>query len=512
MSNYSPLRYPGGKSALYPIVASVIKSNKMEHCIYVEPFAGGASIAWSLLVDGVVDHVIINDADKAVYSFWRAIMESTQWFVEKIQVTPVTVDEWRKQKNIFRSAKKYSKELGFAMFFLNRTNRSGILDAGPIGGYNQSGEYKIDCRFNKDVLIKKILKIAKYRSQVKVYNQDISVFLRRFLPQESGNGDLLIYFDPPYYEKGQRLYMNHFSKKDHERLRDAIVLLKCKWIMTYDEKNEIDKLYANYEKCRFSINYSLSNKKKGGELMIFKDKSCIPSSKVISRLSRAVSFGQICLEGNEMDNCRFCGIANGCDNERKPENAKIAEGENYFAISSIGALVEGWTLVVPKKHCCSMKAIYSDAEFTTFMNRLVSALAACYGPVIAFEHGPNREGSDTSCGTDHAHIHLVPYHSLLEILNNMDLEWKVCCASQVDSFVGGNEYLFYCEPGEKWDDPIGCVHILKTPISQFFRRVIAEDLGIFDKFNYKTNPDTSLTLKTIEKVQKFFSAHSEGEK
>ena len=296
MSNYSPLRYPGGKSSLYPVVASVIRANKMKHCIYVEPFAGGASIAWSLLVDSVVDHVIINDADKAVYSFWRAITECTQWFIEKIRSTPITVDEWRKQKNILRDTKKYSKELGFAMFFLNRTNRSGILNAGPIGGYTQGGEYKIDCRFNKDVLIKKILKIAEYRNKVKVYNQDISVFLKRFLPPESENCDLFVYFDPPYFEKGQRLYLNHFSSEEHERLRDAVGLLKCKWIMTYDDKAEIDILYAAYEKYRFTINYSLSNKKKGGELMIFKDKSCIPSSEVITKLSRTVSFA------NESDN------------------------------------------------------------------------------------------------------------------------------------------------------------------------------------------------------------------
>lgn len=213
-----------------------------------------------------------------------------------------------------------------------------------------------------------------------------------------------------------------------------------------------------------------------------------------------------------MNNCRFCGIANGYDNGQRPENAKIVESDNYFAISSIGALVEGWMLIVPKNHCCSMKTIYSDTEFIVFTNRLVNALVACYGPVIAFEHGPNREGSDTSCGTDHAHIHLVPYHSLTAKLESMDLEWKKCCASQVDTLVGTNEYLFYCEPGEKWEDPTGYVHILKAPISQFFRQVIAEAQGVFDKFNYKTNPDISLTLKTIEKMQEYFSVRSEGEK
>ena len=160
MENYSPLRYPGGKSALYPAIANIIESNNMKHCIYIEPFAGGANIAWSLLINGIVDYIIINDADKSIYSFWRAITESTHWFIEKIESVSVTVDEWRKQRAILQESSRYSKELGFAMFFLNRTNRSGILDAGPIGGYDQSGTYKIDCRFNKEVLIKKISKIV----------------------------------------------------------------------------------------------------------------------------------------------------------------------------------------------------------------------------------------------------------------------------------------------------------------------------------------------------------------
>lgn len=509
MSNYSPLRYPGGKSALYPVISSVIKSHRMKHCIYVEPFAGGAGIAWSLLIDGVVDRVIINDADKAVYSFWRAIMESTQWFVEKIRTTPITVNEWRKQRDILRNSKKYSKELGFAMFFLNRTNRSGILDAGPIGGYDQAGEYKIDCRFNRDELIRKILKIAEYRSKTKIYNQDISTFLKRFLPQGNENNEIFVYFDPPYYEKGQRLYMNFFSSKDHERLRDSVALLDCRWIMTYDDKPEIEELYESYQKSHFSINYSLSNKKKGGELMIYKDTSCVPSSEVISKLSRAVSFGNICLEGKKLDNCRFCGIANGNNNAQKPENVKIAESEKFFAISSVGALVEGWTLIAPKHHCCSMKDLYSEEEFSSFTNQLVSILTACYGPVIAFEHGPNREGSDTSCGTDHAHIHIVPYHSLVAKLDDMDMEWQTCSASQICALVGGNEYLFYCEPGTKWDNPTGRVHVLKESISQFFRKVIAEDLGAPDRFNYKTNPDTTLTLKTIERVRNYCAQHCE---
>ena len=506
MENYSPLRYPGGKSALYPAIANIIESNNMKHCIYIEPFAGGANIAWSLLINGIVDYIIINDADKSVYSFWRAITESTHWFIEKIESVSVTVDEWRKQRAILQESSRYSKELGFAMFFLNRTNRSGILDAGPIGGYDQSGTYKIDCRFNKASLIKKISKIAEYKKNVKIYNQDISIFLLHYLPRWIDKGEIFIYFDPPYYEKGQRLYMNYFSGEDHERLRDAVSSLDCKWVMTYDDNIEIDKLYEHYQRFHFSVNFSLANKKKGGELMIFKDSSCIPSAKIIKNLPKTISFDSdsISLEENKMSVCRFCSIANKGDFLQKPENKIIAETNDYFAISSVGALVEGWTLIVPKKHCCSMKALYSEKQFAEFTSNVIEALEKCYGPVIAFEHGPNREGSATSCGTNHAHIHLVPYHSLIQKLDTIEFDWQICTASQVDALVGNNEYLFYCEPIRKWDNPNGRVHILKEPISQFFRKVIAEDQGNIEKYNYKTNPDTTLTLKTIKNLQTFF--------
>ena len=143
------------------------------------------------------------------------------------------------------------------------------------------------------------IRISAYRNKVKIYNQDIFSFLKWYLPQAGKNRDMFVYFDPPYYEKGHRLYMNCFSSKDHERLRDAVSQLNCKWIMTYDDKAEIKELYQHYQKLRFFINYSLSNKKKGGELMIFKDTSCIPSFAVIDKLSKAVVFDNLYLEGIE---------------------------------------------------------------------------------------------------------------------------------------------------------------------------------------------------------------------
>ena len=199
--------------------------------------------------------------------------------------------------------------------------------------------------------------------------------------------------------------------------------------------------------------------------------------------------------------CRFCNIAYGGEMAFRKENTKIAESNKYFAISSVGALVEGWTLVIPKKHSCSMKNVYADKDFVEFTNEMVQILQKQYGHIIAFEHGPNREGSETSCGTDHAHIHLVPYHSLLKSLAKTNLEWQDCATTEISNQVGNSEYLFYCEPSDGWQNPLGKLHILQTPISQFFRKMIAIDQGNEEKYNYKINPDLTFTLKTIKTLK-----------
>ncbi len=203
-----------------------------------------------------------------------------------------------------------------------------------------------------------------------------------------------------------------------------------------------------------------------------------------------------------MKTCRFCDIAN--DKSKRNADTIFAQNEDFFAISSVGALVEGWSLIVPRKHCCSMKDIYAESSFVEFSNKIATALKECYGPIIAFEHGPNREDSETSCGTNHAHIHFVPYHSIIAQLDNIGLSWQKCYADAVKEIVGNNEYLFYVEVGETWEKSPGRVHILEKPISQFFRRVIADDLGIGEKYNYKINPDTKLTLKTIVRMTSYF--------
>ena len=134
----------------------------MKDCTYIEPFAGGAGVALYLLFEQKVSNVVINDFDKAIYSAWKAILEETDRFMELINCVPITLDEREHQKEIYlNNNKKYSFELGFAAFYLNRTNRSGILSAGPIGGYDQNGDYLIDARFNREALVDKIKRIKE---------------------------------------------------------------------------------------------------------------------------------------------------------------------------------------------------------------------------------------------------------------------------------------------------------------------------------------------------------------
>lgn len=279
--NYSPLRYPGGKSKIAPLIRLIIERCGSSDITYIEPFAGGAGVALSLLIENAVNQIVINDYDKAIYSFWRALKESPEKLIDLIEHTPITIEEWRHQKEIYCTQnKRYSVELGFAAFYLNRTNRSGILSAGPIGGYKQAGTYSINARFNREALIRRIREIEKHKSQIVVYNKEIRSFINCVIPKYQNNA--FVYFDPPYYENGQRLYKNFFSPTDHANIASAIINgVNCPWIITYDDVPELRRIYSGFVQRRYNLNYSAANKGKGSEIIIFKDLSLLPSSNEI---------------------------------------------------------------------------------------------------------------------------------------------------------------------------------------------------------------------------------------
>ena len=278
MINPSPLRYPGGKNRLAPLFAMIIKQLNIQSGTYIEPFAGGAGVALSLLLNGVVKNIVINDYDKAIYSFWRAVKQEPAALIKKIENTPITIDEWHKQKAVYSSSVSYSLDLAFATLFLNRTNRSGILSAGPIGGYSQSGKWRLDVRFKKEAIIEKIYSIAKFRKNITVYNKDIICLLRKY-SQRFGN-NTFYYFDPPYYNKGQKLYKNFFSHEDHKRIHDIIKgEIVAPWVVTYDDTKEISCLYEGHVMRRFDLTYSAANKGMASELMFFSDGRCCPTQE-----------------------------------------------------------------------------------------------------------------------------------------------------------------------------------------------------------------------------------------
>lgn len=291
--NYSPLRYPGGKSKIAPLIRLIIEKTGSSDITYIEPFAGGAGVALSLLIEGVVDQVVINDYDKAIYSFWRALKEAPQELIDLIEHTPLTIDEWKHQKDIYSTQnKRYSVELGFAAFYLNRTNRSGILSAGPIGGYNQTGNYGMDARFNRDALIGRIQEIAKYKSQIVVYNKEIRSFISGVIPKYQANA--FVYFDPPYFENGQRLYKNFFSPTDHTDIALSIINgVNCPWVITYDDVPELRGIYSNYVQRRYNLNYSAANKGKGSEIIIFKDSYLLPPSDEVRKCMGAFQLTEV---------------------------------------------------------------------------------------------------------------------------------------------------------------------------------------------------------------------------
>jgi len=278
--HYSPLRYPGGKGKLANYIKMVIEQNQLKGGYYIEPYAGGASIALDLLINKYASKILINDIDKSIYAFWHSVVNETDALCELIKKTRININSWKNQKTIQTQKDTRSLiKLGFSTFFLNRTNHSGIINGGVIGGVDQSGIWKINARYNKKVLIERIKTIAALKDKIEIYNLDACKFLDiadAISPQKS-----LFYLDPPYYVKGKALYVNHYSEEDHAVVAKHIKEMSNRnWIVSYDYVPQIIKLYNEFRKKIYTINYSVSkHSKKGKEVIIFSNNLNVPSIK-----------------------------------------------------------------------------------------------------------------------------------------------------------------------------------------------------------------------------------------
>lgn len=278
---YTPLRYPGGKSRFAPFIASIMKANGLEQGHYLEPYAGGAGVALELLFHGHASHIHINDIDPAIYFFWKAITENPEEVLRLLADTPINMEQWYKWRDIMLGKIDASEaEKGFATLFVNRTNRSGILLAGVIGGKAQAGTYKMDARFDKNAMAKRIGWIAERAKSISVYNEDAFSLLNKASDKLPSN--TLVYLDPPYYVKGKGLYRNFYEHDDHVAIADTLKngSFKLPWVVSYDNTPEICGIYEGTRSLAYSLNYTAQKRYHGDEVMFFPENLVVPDDHI----------------------------------------------------------------------------------------------------------------------------------------------------------------------------------------------------------------------------------------
>lgn len=275
--NRTPLRYPGGKQKLAPFIQEILECNHItDH--YIEPYAGGAGVGIELLLSKKIKHIHLNDSDIRLYAFWHTVKYESERLCQSILTASLTVEEWKIHREILKQPQKHSLfEIGFSTFYMNRCNRSGVLNAGVIGGMDQKGNYKIDARFSRNDLIRRIELITLFKDQIHVCNSDAAEFIDEYLPNIGANS--LIYFDPPYYNKAKDLYLNSYSKEDHQKLSTVIQEnVRHKWVLSYDNVPQITQLYDQRRNFTYDLQYSAAKNYKGKEIFIFCDDLTLPKA------------------------------------------------------------------------------------------------------------------------------------------------------------------------------------------------------------------------------------------
>lgn len=263
----SPLRYPGGKGRLAPFIASLLDANNISGGTYFEPYAGGAGVALHLLFTQRVQKIVINDIDPGVHAFWHSALYDADKLCDLIKRTPVTMQSWSRQLDIYRDPDSEILRRGFATFFLNRTNRSGIVcSGGPIGGSRQMGSLTLGARYNKRSLMERIERIGQVADAVELRNQDaLELFRSR---NGTRNGTAIWYLDPPYYVKGsRRLYASFYEADDHKVIAGALRKSTARWIVSYDDDAAIRVLYKGCPCRSYKVSYSASSAYQGAEVM-----------------------------------------------------------------------------------------------------------------------------------------------------------------------------------------------------------------------------------------------------
>lgn len=272
----SPLRYPGGKGKISNYIKLLFLHNDLLGSDYVEVYAGGASLALSLLYEEYAAHVHINDLDTSIHAFWWAVLNEPEELCRRVSRSRPSRAEWKRQRAVQMASRPDPIDLAFSTFFLNRTNRSGILTGGMIGGRNQTGPWKLGARYNKPNLIQRIEKAARYASRITLTKLDGARYIKTRLPSLPSP---FVYLDPPYFAKGQDLYQNFYDPQDHAAIAELVRGLDCQWLVSYDAVPEIMRLYKGVPHRRYSLSYSAQDRYRGREVMFFSPSLSIPRVK-----------------------------------------------------------------------------------------------------------------------------------------------------------------------------------------------------------------------------------------
>lgn len=254
----SPLRYPGSKQKFCSTLYEIMRANNLKPSLFIEPFAGGASVSLFMLQHNYVEKIALIEKDPLVASFWHTVFFNSEWLIKEIKKLNISLEEW----HYFKKYKPRTKKTqALKCLFLNRTNFSGILKAGPIGGQKQISEYKINCRFNKNAIIEKIKILSQYKDRVLFVDEGDyrdSLDKRKKYINES----TFIYFDPPYVNKAKDLYNFYFKEQDHLNLKKLIKSLNSYWLLSYDYEPPLSDLYKNFAQYGFfDIRYTTSSNK-----------------------------------------------------------------------------------------------------------------------------------------------------------------------------------------------------------------------------------------------------------
>lgn len=266
----NPLRYPGAKSKLASYIQELIINENLHGCTFLEPYGGSAAVSFKLLENDVISYAKINELDPLIFSFWHSVMNHTEELIQLIETTEISIESWHnisQYRNPNHLNGKTAIEIGFAGLFLNRTNFSGILNANPLGGINQTSNYPIDCRFNKNRIIKSIRDLSIFRDKVDIFNLDAITFMQQETRYKR-NRSIFVYIDPPYYEKGPTLYRYYYDYRMHKELSKYIKRKTFPWLISYDNHPEIKKMYKRRYQQQIYLDYSVKTSRKGKELLI----------------------------------------------------------------------------------------------------------------------------------------------------------------------------------------------------------------------------------------------------